>query len=126
MKTHLSFLLLIPLCLTGCSGDSWRAKYEALKAEDLYVKAYGLRIKRDPASHQERAGFYREACRRFLKALDLEPAVFTLSRIEEAADACLRVDQKEAEEKFRDFQDQYIRRHPTETEYGDAVPLTLE
>lgn len=109
----------------GCSKSSWQARYDLVKAENAVMKAYALRIKGEAAS-EERLRYYREACTHFMKAYRAHSEEFTLSRIESAAESCLRVNDEEAKETFQAFEERYIREHPTEAEYGDAAPMTLE
>ena len=91
-----------------------------MQAENAYEKAYALRVKKIP--YEERLRYYREACSNFSKAHESDPRSFSLSRIETAADSCMRVEDSEAEEKFRAFGEKYAREHPTEVEFGDAFP----
>lgn len=97
-----------------------------VKAENAASKAYALRVK-GQISHEERLRHYKTACENFYEAYREDPRVFTLSRIEVAADACLRVRDQERVGLFEIFREEYIREHPTETEYGDAgVGMMLE
>ncbi|MBI4115335.1 MAG: hypothetical protein HY447_02035 [Candidatus Omnitrophica bacterium] len=113
----LGFFLLMSL---GCSGRDWLAKFYLVKAEDLHLKAYSLRLKKVP--YEERLKYYRQACGYFQKAYRLNPRAFTLFRIESAAESCLRVKNTEGEEEFKRFLEDYAKAHPTEVEYGDAFP----
>lgn len=118
------FLLGAALFAAGCSRESWQAKIYIVKAENASMKGYALRIKKVPS--EERLKYYRVSCAYFLKAYDLAPSIFTLQRIEMAADACLRVKDYDGEAIFQAFAEKYVAEHPTESEYGDAVPISLE
>lgn len=107
----------------GCSPHSWRASYHMVQAENAYMKAYDMRVKKE--LRDQRVVLYRQVCDHSLAAYHLKPAVFTLQRIEMAQDACFRVENHEAREMFLDFLSQYEAEHPTEVTYGDAFP-TLE
>lgn len=92
------------------------------RAEEAFSKAYLLRLKKG-TTYEERLKLYARACNLFLKAYRYSDRTFTLNRIGSAAESCLRVGDYEAEEKFREFEQRYIKAHPNEAEYGDAVPL---
>lgn len=109
------------LLFNGCSKEYFLAKYYLIKAEEAYSKAYALRVKHEAA--EERKEYYRKAREYFFKAYQNFPKVFTLNRIEQAYDTCLRLEDKEGEGIFRRFADEYVKEHPTEAEYGDATPL---
>lgn len=120
------FALLVALAGTGCSKGNWIAKVHLVKAENAFSKAYAMRIDKTIPS-EERLKLYRASCRDFRKAYEYDPSVFTLFRIESAADACLRVEDFEGSELFRNFADEYAQQHPNEVKYGDAGPwMTLE
>jgi len=96
------------------------------KAEGAFSKAYTLRLKKE-VSYDERLKYYRRACDYFLKAHRSSDRSFTLNRIGLAAESCMRVGDLEAEEEFRQFEERYIKVHPQEAKYGDAVPfMSLE
>lgn len=125
-KVLSAFLIaVLPVAGSGCSKSSWQARYDLVQAENAVMKAYALRVKGEVVS-EERLRYYRRACTYFMKAYRTRPGEFTLSRIESAAESCLRVKDQEAREIFQAFEERYVREHPTETEYGDAAPLTLE
>jgi len=118
--------LLVLFAFSGCSKSGWRAKVHVVKAENAASKAYALRVK-GRISYEERLKYYKTACENFHEAYREDPRVFTLLRIEIAADACLRVRDQEKVDLFEILRDEYIREHPTETEYGDAgVGMMLE
>lgn len=119
MKKSLLALFFLALTLTGCSKSSWTAKFYMVRAENAFTKAHALRVKPD-FPQEKRLAYFRSACRDFRKAYGVDPRVFTLSRIEIAFDTCLRVQEREGVELFRNFQDEYTKAHPTEAEYGDA------
>lgn len=110
--------------LVGCSRESWLAKFHIVRAEEMFTKAYELRSKKDQQGR--RLKLYRESCNHFLKARHLNPAVFTLYRIEIAYQACRWVEDEEASEVFREFEEEYAQAHPTEVEFGDAMLPPLE
>lgn len=96
------------------------------RAEEAHFKAYALRLKKG-VSYEERLKHYRKACDLFLKAYRYSDRTFTLNRIDSAAESCMRIGNYEAEKKFREFEESYIKAHPNEVEYGDAVPfMSLE
>ena len=92
------------------------------RAEEAFSKAYLLRRQKG-ATYEERLKLYARACNLFLKAHQYSDRTFTLNRIASAAESCMRVGNYEAEERFREFEESYIKVHPNEAEYGDAVPL---
>lgn len=120
-KQILLTLALLCLASCGCSQQSWLAKYFVFKAENAYTKAHEMRSKK--GVEEKRVKLYRRACDSFLKAYNHDPSAFTLYRIEIAAESCQRVGNAEATEEFRDFEAKYASEHPTEVEYGDAVPM---
>lgn len=69
---------------------------------------------------EERMPQYKEACGHYINAYEMDPAIFTLIRIEEAADACWKAGDRNEEQIFRMFEEEYAKAHPQETEYGDA------
>ncbi len=112
------FLLLILLFLSGCSKEYWSANFFIMKAESAVMKAYELKNQKAP--YEKRLPHYREACSYYLKAFAVDKKIFTLNRIREAADSCWRVEDTEAREKFLQFEEEYIKAHPVEYEYGEA------
>jgi len=92
-----------------------------LKAEDAYSHAYALKYKEQ--KKEERLERYSEACEYFWRVYQHDPDLFTLNRIQSAAESCMWVKDFASAEKFRLFEELYIKRHPTEAEYGDAVPI---
>ena len=114
-------LLIVTLMFCGCSKDYLVAKYYLIRADEAYTKAYSLRVK--PNADAERMGYYRKAHDYFLKAYELRPDLFNLIKIEQAHDACLRLEDKEGQEIFQRFAEEYSKTHPTEAEYGDATSL---
>lgn len=123
MKKILTAVLLSALC-SGCSRESWLAKFHIVQAEDTFTKAYELRSKKEELAR--RLKLYRQSCGHFLKALRLDPEVFTLYRIEMAYQACRWVEDEAAAETLREFEESYAVAHPTEVEFGDAMPPALE
>ena len=117
MKKIFACLCLFLLC-AGCSKQYWTTRFYILKAENAYTQAYKLKLQQTP--YQNRLPHYRAACDYFLKAFELESRIFTLNQIQEASDACWRIDDIANRDKFRDYEEQYIKKHPLENEYGDA------
>ena len=122
-KILISFLIMTEVTV-GCTRQDWLAKIYMVKAEEAFSKAHALRIQRIP--YEKRLQYYHKACDYFLKAYQSDSRVFTLNRIETAADACLRVNDGESEKMFEAFRERYAKEHPTETEYGDAFPIVVE
>jgi hypothetical protein len=104
--------------MNGCSKEYWPARLYMIKAENAYMQGYKLKLQN--SSYEDRLPHYRDACRYFLKAFELDREIFTLNRIREAADACWRVDDIENRDRFRDYEEEYVKNHPLENEYGDA------
>ncbi len=122
MKYALIFLL-IAFCTAGCSKDKIIATYYVTKAEDLYQKAYEMRVK--PGNEEKRKEIYRKAQQYFLKAYQADRNVFTLNRIEQAHDVCLRLEDNVNADIFAQFAQEYSEQHPSEAEYGDAPTAFL-
>ena len=118
------FLLFFLLLAAGCSKKDWMAKLYAMKADSAISEASMLKEKKVP--YEGRVKFYASACDYFLKAYESDSRVFTLSRIEEAADVCWRAGNKETEEVFKVFEESYIKEHPKEYEYGDSGVAMME
>ncbi len=124
MPNRNCFLLFL-LCavLSGCAPGCLGAHIHMVRAEGAYDKAHEMRKSGVP--YTERLTLYRVACEEAVKAYNASPSVFTLSRIEIAADACFRVEDLENREMFLEFEARYSAEHPDEVRYGDAFP-TLE
>lgn len=114
-------LLLIGFLIAGCSKDDWMAKYYLFQAENAFSKAYSLRTK--PGAEADRARHYQMAHDYFLKAYSIGPKFFTLTKIEQAYDTCLRLEDQTNAELFRQFGDEYAAAHPKEVEYGDVTGM---
>ena len=112
------FIVSLLFLLLGCSRLSWLAEIYMVKAEKEFEKAHSLRIKKIP--YEERLRYYRDACHFFLKAYDYDSRIFTLNRIYLASESCLRIEDRESEKKFRQFEEEYVKQHPKEAEYGEA------
>ena len=97
-------------------------KIEMLKAENAYTKATNLKSKK--VAYEIRLEHYRRACRFFDKAYEMNPGIFTLTRIEEALDSCWRAGDTGTQDKFRSFSEKYSKEHPVENEYGDSLVNT--
>ena len=111
-----TLLLFLALAVLGCSAKDWMAKFYAVQAENALTQAANM--KKNP--FEKRLHFYAEACRDFGKAYRIDREVFTLTRIEAAQDTCWKAGDREAEEKFRQFEEEYSQAHPQEARYGDA------
>jgi hypothetical protein len=90
-----------------------------VRAENAFNKSHALRVDAS-IPNAKRLSYYRSACRDFRRAYDVDRRIFTLSRIEIAFDACLRIEDFENSNLFRKFQEEYSNAHPTEVKYGDA------
>ena len=113
-------LILSVLCFLGCSEQAWLARIYMVRAEETFSKAHAMRVKKNEASYEVRLKYYRAACDNFSKAYRWNRSAFTLNRIDEAAEACLRVEDLKNEQIFRQFEEEYVRKHPDEAKYGDA------
>lgn len=91
-----------------------------VRAEEVFSKAHAMRVRKNDSAYKQRLEFYREACDNFSRAYRINPETYTLNRIEEAIEACLRVEDFKDEEIFRQFEEEYAKNHPDETKYGDA------
>lgn len=89
-----------------------------VKAERALDEAASLRSKKVP--FEKRTFLYAEACKNFSKAFEFNPDVFTLTRIEAAADSCWKAQREDAEAMFKQFEETYVKKHPQEYEYGDS------
>ncbi len=118
------FAVFFLFAAAGCSKQDLSAKFYMFKAEDELTKAAGLKDKK--ISYDLRVPLYGAACTYFKKALDTDPRVFTLNRIEEASDACWRCGNKENEEIFKNFEAQYAKAHPQEFEHGDSGVAAMD
>ena len=116
----LHLFVITAFFVSGCSREDWTARFYMMKAENAYTKAGELKLKRAP--YETRLQYYRDACENFLKAYHSQESIFTLYRIESAADACWRIKDSTNRELFHQFQERYEKEHPTETEYGDVAP----
>lgn len=119
MNQTLALFLLLSIA-TGCSGSHVPAKWAVVQAEGMFVKASEMR--HDKNKHAARIRLYERACVQFVKAYELDPEVFTLYRIENAITACAWAENYAAKEIMQNFELDYIEQHPTEAEYGDAMP----
>ena len=112
-------LIFLVFVASGCSGKDWQTKIYIVKAENAFSKAYSLRTKKE-ISYEERLSYYRTACDYFFKAYQSNKRVFTLNRIELAAESCLRIKDFDKENEFQKFAEEYVQTHPDEAKYGDA------
>lgn len=122
MRPAAFLLALFSFSAAGCSGEHLSASWTIFNADNQFFKA-AVTLKSRHASDEERNKFYRLACDNFKKAYSIDKSVFTLSRIWSASESCLRLDDREWSERFNHFAEEYAREHPTEAEYGDAVPM---
>lgn len=79
-------------------------------------------MRHDKTKLSKRMQLYASACEQFVIAFQADPTVFTLIRIDNAIMACAWAENHQAKELMRNFEADYIREHPTEAEYGDAMP----
>ena len=112
------FLAVLLFAAAGCSKQDLWAKFQVFRAEEELAKAAGLKDKK--VAYETRVPFYSKACIFFKEAFDTDPNVFTLNRIEEAMDSCWRSGNKENEEVFKSFEEEYAKAHPQEYEHGDS------
>jgi hypothetical protein len=112
------FFLLLIVTLAGCTPHGWAARWYIVQAETALGKAHHLKDQKIP--FERRLPHYAKACNAYVKAYEIDPAVFTLIRIEEAADCCWKAEMKDGEALFRQFEEEYSKAHPQEVEYGDA------
>lgn len=115
---RLLILILLTAAVSGCSGRDWKSKYYMLKAENALSEAAVLKEKK--VEYAKRVPIYGKACIFFRKSYDTDNRVFTLNRIEEASDACWRSGNAENEEVFKNFEEEYAKKHPQEYEHGDS------
>ncbi|MBI4970422.1 MAG: hypothetical protein HZC17_01075 [Candidatus Omnitrophica bacterium] len=112
-------LFLAAFVFTGCAKNDLLAQYYLYRAENAFQKAYNLRIK--PNADFERTQYYQKAHDLFLKAYRLNPKYFSLTKIDQAHDACLRLEDSAGAQLFQQFGEDYARAHPREVEYGDVM-----
>lgn len=118
MLKKMAFLAACLTLLSGCTPNNWIAKFYIFQAESRVDEAGNLKSHKIP--FEKRISFYAQACDYFAKAYERNPEVFTLSRIETAADSCWKANQPNQEDLFRQFEEVYIKNHPQEFEYGDS------
>ena len=116
----LSLWIFALFCLSACSKQAWLAKIYMVKAEEAFSKAHAMRVKKNEASYGKRLKYYKIACDNFAKAYRWNRGAFTLNRIDEASETCLRVEDLKNEQMFRQFEEEYAQNHPDEAKYGDA------
>lgn len=118
MRTGSVLLMVLLVVTTACSPRGWTARWYMFQAESALNKAHHLKDKK--ISFDERQPYYAKACHYYAKAYETGPEVFTLMRIEEAADACRKASLRDEEEIFWAFEEEYSKTHPQEVRYGDA------
>jgi hypothetical protein len=120
MNKNFFLLLTFAILLSGtaCSPQGWTARWHIVQAENARGKAN--KMKEHKAGFDQRLPWYAKACHSYLKAYETDSAVFTLTRIEEAADCCWKANLREEEAVFHAFETEYNAAHPQEVEYGDA------
>lgn len=115
----LGFLLMVFLLAeTACSPRGWAARWHMVQAENHLGKAHHLKDQKVP--FEQRLPYYVKACGAYVQAYEIDPEIFTLVRIEEAADSCWKANLLDEEALFREFEIAYTEAHPQEAEYGDA------
>ncbi len=112
------FSVLSLMFLSACSLQDWSARFYMFRAESSVDKATGLKSRK--ISFEDRKVYYVRACGDFIKAYQKNISVFTLTRIEMAADTCWKAGDPEKEDVFREYEKEYIKNHPQEYEYGDS------
>ena len=112
------FCVMILPSLAGCSSKDWLSKYYMLKAENSLSEAAVMKEKK--IDYSKRVPVYAKACKFFRQSFDIDSRVFTLNRIEEASDSCWRAEDKENEDVFKAFEEEYAKKHPQEFEHGDS------
>ena len=117
-RIHQGVFFLGLFFLLGCSGQDWLANIYMFRAESAVDKATNLKSKK--ISFADRKIYYVKACGFFAKSHEKNASVFTLARIEQAADTCWKADNSVQEEVFREYESEYIKKHPQEYEYGDS------
>ena len=116
--------ILLLLFLSACSPKDWIARIYIVRAEGEVDRASELKSKKIP--FEKRTEFYSRACGFFMKAYLKDPGIFTLTRIETAADSCWKAGKIQEEEVFKLFAEDYIQKHPQEYEYGDSGAAMME
>lgn len=111
-------MVILMLASAGCSSRDWLSKIYMMKAENALSEAAVLKEKK--VDYSKRVSIYVQACKYFRESYETDPRVFTLNRIEEAADACWRAGDKENEDVFKSFEEEYAKKHPQEFEHGDS------
>lgn len=111
-------MVAIAVFMSGCSTQDWMAAIYVFRAESAVDKA--THLKSQKVSFEDRKTYYIKGCELFIKAYEKDVSVFTLTRIEQAADTCWKADDREGEAIFRDYEQEYIKYHPQEYEYGDS------
>ena len=124
MLKNIGILLLSAGLFWGCSKQNWIANFYMLQAETAIDKAAAQKMKKVP--FEKRVLFYGRACENFAKAYERNPNVFTLGKIEMAADSCWKAGNPDFEALFREFEEAYIKDHPQEYEHGDSGVAMME
>ena len=119
-KKIVVFLAGCLLLISGmaCSPRGWTARWYIVQAENAHGRAG--QMKDHKAAFEERFPWYAKACHYYIRAYETDPEVFTLIRIEEAADCCWKANLRNEEARFREFEEAYSTAHPQEVEHGDA------
>ena len=110
--------ILLMITLSGCSAQDWTAKFYMFQAESAVDKATNLKSKK--IAFEDRKVYYIKACEYFAKAYEKDSSVYTLTRIEMAADTCWKAGAQDQELMFQEFEKEYIEKHPQEYEHGDS------
>ena len=99
-------------------------RFFMFQAESAYTKAREMATQAVPK--EERIKLFQRACDQFLRAYDHDSSLFSVNRIEMAIESCTWAKDVQAKELFLSFEADYLKVHPVEAEYGDAVPLPVE
>ncbi len=117
-KARLALMISVLTLFTGCSRQDWLSKYYMFKAENAVSDAAIMKDRK--VEYEKRVPLYASACRYFRQAYETDNRVFTLNRIEEASDSCWRANDRETEDLFKAFEEEYSKKHPQEVEHGDS------
>lgn len=109
--------MAVVFLLQGCSGSPL-AVYDLYKADSLFDRIEGIMRREKKMSFDQRVPYYRQACSLYGKAFFRDRRVFKLDDIENAAHACDAGGLEDERDKYLAFEEEYIREHPKEAEYG--------
>lgn len=119
-KKTVLFILFLLFSSMGCSKKHIAAQWAIVWAENMFSEAYEMR--HDKTKLSKRIRLYKDSCDQFVAAYHADRKVFTLTRIDSAVMACAWAENQDAKNLMQNFEIDYIQSHPTEAEYGDAMP----